>query len=501
MLVCARALAEDRAREGRLAVSGAGRALSHAQLRNRAARIAERSSAWGGRSGDAYVAVIADWTPEFVACFLGLASAGRAVGVIDPAWSDTEVRGALDQLDPGAVLVADEHAGRLDAIAGTGRGHAVDGEAGWTVLTTGDRVAPHAPPPVTADAPFYVGFTSGSSGRPKAFVRTHRSWWQSFMGFDRLCPLDPGGAVLVPGPLSSSHFLFGALHALHAGATVEIVDPATLPRRLADGDRPSALYVVPTLLAGICAGEPAGDGGPGYIFCAGARLEATVAEAAARRFPAARLVEYYGASELSFVAMREHGDRTPAGSVGPAFPGVEVSIRDEDDRPVPAGREGTIFVRSDLVFAGYRGHPPAGGARRLDGGWWTVGDRGMLDADGNLFISGRGSSLIITGGANVQPEEVEDAVARCPGVAACAVVGVPDPRWGEIVCAAVVAQRDASLRRDQLRAGLAGVLAPYKRPRRYVLLDGPLPVGRSGKVDRPRVRELVLAAGDDREIR
>jgi acyl-CoA synthetase (AMP-forming)/AMP-acid ligase II len=150
---------------------------------------------------------------------------------------------------------------------------------------------------------------------------------------------------------------------------------------------------------------------------------------------------------------------------------------------------------------GYRGQVPASAARSIDGGWWTVGDRGMIDDAGNLYVGGRGSSLIITGGANVQPEEVEHVLKQCPGVAACVVVGLPDPKWGELVCAAVVPETPRDLRRADLRAHAAAALAPIKRPRRYVALGGPVPLGRSGKVDRQRVRELVMQAGPEREIR
>ena len=181
--------------------------------------------------------------------------------------------------------------------------------------------------------------------------------------------------------------------------------------------------------------------------------------------------------------------------------GVEVTIRGDGDEVLAPGQAGVIFARSPLVFMGYRGQAPQSGARVLDDGWMTVGDRGALDEAGFLSVAGRGSSLIITGGANVQSEEVEEVVAAFAGVAACVVVGLPDPTWGEVVCAALVTDPDAELRRADLRRHVAGQLTRYKRPRRYVTLEGPLPLGRTGKVDRRRVRELVLDGRDVREIR
>jgi acyl-CoA synthetase (AMP-forming)/AMP-acid ligase II len=503
VLVGSRALVYDPGRDEKIAVRGTGGALTYAQLRLRASRIAEEIARWWDSEDrrSPFIAVLSGWTPEFIATFLGLTSAGLAVGICDPAWSETEVTSALEQLHPFLCLVADDRAAHGPALAHAGWRAVGRIDPGWSVRATRTPPAMQGPAPADPDGPFYAGFTSGSTGQPKTFVRTHRSWWESFERLGAVCSIDAERAVLVPGPLSSSHFLFGALHALHAGATVEILEPARLPSRLAEADPVAAMYVVPTMLTRLAEARGAFGPGPEYIFCAGASLSPDVAEAARRRFPRSRLVEYYGASELSFVAIRRDGDGTPAGSVGRAFPGVEISVRDDGDVPVAPGVEGTIFARSSLIFSGYRGEVPASAARRIADGWWTVGDRGSLDKAGNLYVVGRGSSLIVTGGANVQPEEVEQVVAGSPGVAACVVVGLPDPTWGEIVCAAVVAEPDVVVRRDDLRRCVAGALAPYKRPRRYIALEGPLPLGRTGKVDRVRVRALVMRAGSARDIR
>lgn len=498
MLVTANALAVGRGRDGHCAIRGSGGSLTDAELGATAAEVAAQSTRWAAHTDDRspFVALLGDWTPEFVAAFLGLVSSGWAVGVLDLTWSPIEIAAALDQLDPCALLVA----GEMDAVPQTGWSDALHTLPGWTVLTRDARGVP-APPP-RSDSPFYVGFTSGSSGRPKAFVRSHRSWWESFERFSAICPLDPEGTVLVPGPLSSSHFLFGALHALHVGSTVELVSsaeysPGYVARRVADPRPLSGMYVVPTMLAQQAA--TAGGGAPDHIFCAGARLDRTVREQAARRFPSSRLVEYYGASELSFVAIQVDGDGTPPGSVGRVFPGVEVSIRDDRDLPVAAGEPGVIWARSELVFAGYRGEAPSGGARSLPDGWLTVGDRGVLDSDGYLAVAGRGSALIITGGANVQPEEVEAVVAAADGVDECVVVGIPEATWGQLVCAVITSARPDAPSRGDLRRHVATHLTRYKRPRRYVLIPGPLPVGRSGKVDRGVVLDLVQS-GAGREI-
>lgn len=509
MLVGAKALAADGARDARVALRGSGQTLSYAELRDQAARIARHSATWSAHDDDRspFVGVLCDWTPRFVGSFLGLASAGWAVGVLDPTWSPDELAGAIAQLNPAAVLVGDACRAAAAPLRTDGWRVAGHLDPDWTVLTCSDARTRRAAADPTADAPFYVGFTSGSSGRPKAFLRSHRSWWESFERFSELCPVDTDRAVLVPGPLSSSHFLFGVLHALHVGATAELLpsgeySPERVTALAERAGRLAALYVVPTMLAQLANGASARSTVvPDYIFCAGARLDGAVRALARERFPASRLVEYYGASELSFVAIDTDGAGTPPGSVGRVFPGVEVTIRDDDDAILAPGETGVIFARSPLTFMGYRGQPPESGARALDGGWLTVGDRGALDEAGFLSVVGRGSSLIITGGANVQPEEVEEMVTACPGIAACCVVGLPHPIWGEVVCAVVVVDAGADLRRADLRRHAARTLSRYKRPRRYVALDGPLPVGRSGKVDRSKVRQLVLDGRSVRELR
>ncbi len=440
------------------------------------------------------IGLLGDPGTAVLGAFLGLARSGWAVGVLDPGWSDAELAAALAQFDPPALVVTDVHRDRLSGRDWTDHGPCCDG-ARLLVRRPASRPSPPRPP--RPDDQFYVGFTSGSSGHPKAFARSHGSWTRSFAGFDRIAPLPTGALVLVPGPLSSSHFLFGAVHALHAGCCVElgagpVTDGGGLATRLARDPAPSAVYVVPTMLARL-AESTVPITHDVTAFCAGARLPERLRDDLAERHPGVRIVEYYGASELSFVAIRVPGDGTPSGSVGRAFPGVRIVIADDADRPLPAGAAGRIFVRSGLVFDGYRGATPPSAARRRDD-MWTVGDRGLLDPDGNLFVSGRGSSLIITGGVNVQPEEVEEAVAAAPGVRDYAVVGTPHAVWGQEVVAVVVPD-GLPPDRAGLRAFIGDRLSRAKRPRRYLLAAGPLPLGRTGKVDRDAVGELVAGGG------
>lgn len=470
--------------------------LTYGELRDHLGRVRANADRLAALTGpDRTVAIVADRSVRSVATMLGLMMSDYTVGVLDPDWTDAEIAGATEQLGCRTIV-----GGTRAADART----PVD-EIGGLPVTRRDDVVPHPSRPVGADPDiFYVGFTSGSSGRPKAFARTHESWLRSFEGLDRIAPT-PEGAVVVPGPLSSSHFLFGALHGLHAGRCVELPAQsggaaARLAERLDAGEPVGCVYVVPSLLAELTRRLPAPPAVvPEAIHCAGARLDRSVRDAAAARLPGTRIVEYYGASELSFVAIRVDGDGTPDGSVGRAFPGVDVSVLHPDGRPARTGTVGLIGVRSDLTFAGYRGVAPPDAARHIDG-WLTVGDLGHLDENGYLHVAGRGSATIISGGANVQPEEVEGVLATVPGIAESAVVGMEDRRWGQIVVAALAVSDDRNHpARADVRSAVESALTGHKRPRRYVVLDA-IPRGRSGKVDRDAVRAR-LSAGEGRELR
>ena len=207
--------------------------------------------------------------------------------------------------------------------------------------------------------------------------------------------------------------------------------------------------------------------------------------------PDGALVEYYGASELSFVSIHRSSAGIPVGSVGRAFPGVRIDVLDDAGNRAPAGTEGTIYVTSDLAFSGYLEGGDDSTLRRF-GDALSVGDRGHLDVEGNLFVSGRGSSLIITGGSNVQAEEVEVALAAAPGVAAAVAFGIDDVRWGQIVAVAAEPARGCILDRRTLRAYMRTHLAPHKRPRRYFALAGSIPLTAAGKV----ARDVVTRAAE-----
>jgi long-chain acyl-CoA synthetase len=434
--------------------------------------------------------------PGFLEVFLASSRAGLAAMVLDTAWSRAELERAL-AANPPDLLFADRHNAPLlprgfpasrvicgdDPSAIGAAGHEAGGRP-WT----GE---------VDDEAPFLIAFTSGTTGHPKGFLRSHRSWLRSFDAASRELGVGQNDSLLVPGPLDHTHFLFAAVHGLHLGASVH------LQRRFdADGvldlvERGSVtrLYVVPTMLAALRAAaerrSPRGAGGaPALrsIISAGAKWDADDKARCGELFGAAEPIEYFGASELSFVSVARPSEGAPPESVGRPFAGVEVSIRRPDGSEVPDGEAGRLYVRSDMLFSGYL-RPEDASPDDVDG-WISVGDRARRDERGFLHVLGRERDMVISGGLNVYPEEVEGVLLGLAEVEEVGVFGLPDEYWGETLCAVLRWCGDARLGREALRRHCLARLARYKCPRVFWAADH-LPRTSTGKIARARLRDAL----------
>jgi long-chain acyl-CoA synthetase len=191
---------------------------------------------------------------------------------------------------------------------------------------------------------------------------------------------------------------------------------------------------------------------------------------------------------ITHLSREDHGRRELLGTAGVADSCVEVEVVDGDDRVLPFGEAGEIVCRGDTVMAGYRDDPEATQAT-LRGGWLHTGDIGMFDADGYLTLTGRSKDLIISGGANVYPREVEEVLVRAPGVAEASVIGRADPDWGEVVVAYVVAEPGGEPAAEALDRFCLDNLARFKRPKAYRFVPE-LPKNAYGKVLKTELREL-----------
>ena len=446
------------------------------------------------------IAILAYNRPEYVALVFAAARLGAIVVPLNWRLAPPEHGHILADADPALIIVDGDLAGRADDLARLAprahRGSIEFSAEGWTDLADACEVAARPPEPAgRPEDPVLLVYTSGTTGRPKGAVITQSAvtwnavnsvWAHDFTSEDR---------VLTTLPL----FHVGGLNiqtlpALHAGATV-VLHPRFEPARVIDAierDGVTLTVLVPAQLE-LLAADPrwrSADVSGLRSISTGSTIigEAFVRKDLHRGVP---LLQVYGATETCPIAAYQRREDAPAhpGSIGKPALHCELRLVDEQGRDVAPGESGEIWVRGANVMDGYWDKPRETAAA-LAGGWYRTGDVAHADADGWLYVDGRRRDVIISGGENVYPAEIENVLAACPGVAEVAVVGRPDERWGEAVVAVVVPARGAALTRDGLCAFLDGRVARYKHPRDVVIADA-LPRTALGKVKREELKRLA----------
>jgi len=305
--------------------------------------------------------------------------------------------------------------------------------------------------------------------------------------------------ILVPGPLVHSHFLYAAVHGLYTGATVYLQDKFSAAKMLSCMEQfpLSVVYMVPTMFEALFKAvedtqEPLPVNCVRALISSGAKWGTQSKHKITNFFPAADLYEFYGASELSFVTVLDpEGNRRKPDSVGRPVHGVDISIRNKDGGEAAVGEVGKLYVRSEYVFMGYYRNP--GETRHVLGenGWATVHDMAWRDEDGYVYIAGREKNMMICGGLNIYPEEVERVILQLPEIEEAVVVGVPDQYWGEKIVALVRAKSGMTIRKNVIKRHCRTHLAGYKCPRKVVEVDA-FPYTTSGKIARERVKAFLL---------
>lgn len=360
-----------------------------------------------------------------------------------------------------------------------------------------ERAEPVREPGADEDAAVVV-YTSGTTGEPKGAVRKFpKDTMQAAMRFINETPMRVDDVHLVACPLYHST-AFGFLSLSHLlGNTVVIMDEFKPEAFLEMVERHgiTTTAVVPTMLHRVMELPEAtrdryDTRSLRVVFSGGAPLPGPLAIDFMDAFGDV-LFNFYGATETGLVTLAGPGDlRAAPGTIGKAVPGNDIRLLDDDRREVAAGAVGELYVKNDLLVAGYHEDEEATRASMVSG-YFSVGDLARRDRDGRYFIEGRKRDMIISGGVNVYPAEVEAALEQHPDVAEVAVVGVPDREWGERVRAFVVPRPGATLEEGALKAFARERLAGPKVPRDYVLLDA-LPRNPTGKVLK---RELRGRAG------
>jgi malonyl-CoA/methylmalonyl-CoA synthetase len=300
----------------------------------------------------------------------------------------------------------------------------------------------------------------------------------------------PGDVLLHALPVFHVHGLFVAHHcALLSGARMLYHRRFDLGLLLRDLPRATVLMGVPTFYTRLL-----GDERFTAALAAGVRLFVSGSAPLLREtfdaFEARtgqRILERYGMSEAGMITSNPLAGERRGGTVGPPLPGVSVRVADAADAPLPAGETGAIQIRGPNVFLGYWGMPEKTREEFTADGWFRTGDVGRFDDDGYLSIVGRAKDLIISGGFNVYPKEIEIELDALPGVLESAVIGLPHADFGEAVTAVVVPRPGATLDASALVASLRGRLAAFKLPKRVIVVDE-LPRNAMGKVQKAELR-------------
>ena len=399
-----------------------------------------------------------------------------------------------------------------------------DGAAGMPAEVT--ALAPAEDAAVGSGDIAHLAFTSGTTGAPKAAPLTHGNVLASVRGLIGAWRWSADDILVHALPLQHPHGLTAVHMTLLAGSRSAVLskfEPAALCRAVA-AHRATVLFAVPAVYARLLDWPGLADADLSSLRLAvsgSAPLPARHSDALAEVL-GHRPLERYGLTETGFVLSNLCDGERLGGAVGYPLPGAEVRIVDPAGAPAPDGTVGEIVVRGPQVFAGYSGAdhgPDDSGARAvapasdflgdaghgkddtdaraadpasgfLDGGWFRTGDLGVRDpGTGAVSVTGRSKDVIITGGLNVHPVEVEQVLEAQPGVRAAAVAGRPSERWGEEVTAFVVA--DGPLDTGELAAAAATALAPYKRPKRYIVVDD-LPRNHMGKLVRSRLVSRLI---------
>ncbi|WP_433469292.1 acyl-CoA synthetase [Spirillospora sp. CA-128828] len=469
-----------------------GRMLTYADLPARVARLAHALRGLGVRHGDR-VAYLGPNHPSFLETLFATGMLGGIFVPLNTRLAGPEIAYQLDDSGTSVLVHGPSHAGLVDGIRGGTpvRAHiALDGD--YEELLAGADDDP-LDLPVTLDEPCMIMYTSGTTGRPKGAVLTHGNitWNAINVLIDH--DLVAGEVALVSAPLFHTAGLnMLTLPVLLKGGTCVLVaafDPAAT-LRLIEERRITFMFGVPTMFQRV-AREPgwadADLSSLRILTCGGAPVPPSLIETYQKR--GLTFLQGYGMTEAAPGTLfldAEHAV-SKAGSAGVPHFFSDVRVVGPDLTDVPPGETGEVVVEGPHVMRGYWGRPDETAAVFSEG-WFRSGDAARLDEDGYAFIVDRIKDVIISGGENVYPAEVENAILDDPDVLECAVIGVRDDAWGEVGRAVVVPRPGADVSPDKVLAGLSGRLARYKIPKSAVLAEE-IPRNAAGKILKARLRE------------
>ena len=484
----------------------------HSSWRTFAGRTASLAAGmhdeFGLEPGDR-VAVVMNNRPEYLEALFAIWHAGLVAVPVNARLHRDEIGYIIAQSGACLAVVDDGHAADVESL--------VDGDLRAVIVAPGERWHRLGEAPRGSlidrrpDDPAWLFYTSGTTGYPKGATLSHRNLlMMSLSYFADIDPVHPHDCVLHAAPLSHGSGLYGLPHVARGATSV-------LPRSGGvDVDEIAALleswsgvsfFAAPTMVKRLAAASAIQDADLSHlktIIYGGAPMYLSDLDNALEVF-GPRLAQIYGQGEspmtITALSKHDHADadhprwRDRIQSVGVARTDVEVRVISEEGSELPIGEVGEIVVRGDIVMSGYWKQPDAT-AETLRDGWLHTGDMGSFDPDGYLTLRDRSKDLIISGGMNIYPREVEETLLRHPDVGATSVVGRPDADWGETVVAFIVASdRMRPPSAEDLDRLCLDHIARYKRPKEYRFVDD-LPTNNYGKVVKRELREQLRSLAE-----
>ncbi|MDA8257528.1 MAG: long-chain fatty acid--CoA ligase [Betaproteobacteria bacterium] len=491
-------------RPDKAAIRFPGRDLSYAALAALVERLAAALAASGVKRHDC-VAYLGFNSPEMLALLFASARLGAMFMPLNWRLAAPEHRQMLEDCPPALLFVEPQYVAQTDAFRNAlgamtlvSFGTAGPGWISWANFCA--RAGGPAPrdPEVGADDPLLICYTSGSTGKPKGVLLTQRALECNAANSADMHEMTANDVILTTLPL----FHVGGLNnqttpALQAGCTV-VLHPKFDPDATFDAieqDGITLTVLVPAQLDMMMAHRrwAGADFSSLRMITTGSTIvpRRVIHAVHAKGVP---LVQVYGSTETCPIAvyLKAPDARRKVGSTGKAAAHCQLRIVDNQGADVKSGTTGEIVVKGDNVMIGYWKAPKIT-ANVLVDGWFHTGDMGHQDDEGYLFVDGRSKEMIISGGENIYPAEIENLLIECPDIAEASVIGRPDERWGEIVVAVVVPRADRHFTGEQVLNLLEGRIARYKHPKEVIVVEA-LPKTALGKIRKEDVRQMVARA-------
>ena len=477
------------------------------ELAGRAQRLAAGLTELGLAPGDRVAVMMAN-SPEVGIAYQAIWRAGAVLTPVMFLLSVEDLRHVLRDSGAAAVITTAEFADKVrEAAEGIDSVRFLicrEEVEGFIPLASLEQAEPGPIVPRGDQDLAALLYTGGTTGRAKGVMLTHESLYYTGRAGHESGHVPGLNRVLIPLPLSHAYGLVVTVVGMHSaeqglGVLMRWFEPQAFLGLIQEHQLQIAA-VVPTMLQ-LLLSQPLEDyelSSLSYVTSGGAPLAPEVEEQFIRRVPSVSIRQGYGLTETAAVISSTPIGRERSGSVGLPLPGTEVRILDDQDNELPTGEVGEICARSPGVMQGYWNAPEIT-AEALRDGWLHTGDLGYQDADGYLYIVDRKKDLIIRGGFNVYPRDIEDALVEHPAVQTAGVVGRPDPRHGEEVVAFVALHPGSDVTGEQLVEWARERIGGYKYPREIVVVDA-VPLTPVGKVDRKALRATMKAPGQPAKL-